>query len=76
MPLTKIEDLGTNKDGSQNGDYCIYCYKNGDFIDKVSMEKYIEMNVAFAEQAGMTKEQMQQHCEKVFPTLNRWKNQR
>jgi len=73
MPLTKSEEIGTNKDGSKNEDYCIYCYKDGKFIDDVSMEKYIEMNIPFAEQAGMTKEQMREHCEKVFPTLKRWK---
>ena len=72
MPLTKNEEFGTNKDGGKNEDYCIYCYKDGEFIDNVSMEEYIEMNVPFAEQAGMTKEQMREHCEKVFPTLKRW----
>lgn len=74
MPIEKEEQYGTNKDGSKNQDYCIYCYKNGDFVDDVSMEKYIEMNVEFASQAGFTKEQMKAHCEKVFPTLKRWKN--
>lgn len=73
MPITKEEDFGTNKDKSKNYDYCIYCYKDGEFIDKVSMEEYIEMNVPFAEQAGMTKEEMRKHCETVFPTLKRWK---
>lgn len=56
MPIVKDEQFGTNKAGSINYDYCIYCFKNGEFIDKVSMEQYIEMNVQFAEQAGMTKE--------------------
>ena len=73
MPLSKAEALGTNKDGGKNEDYCIYCYKDGKFIDDVSMKEYIEMNVPFHEQAGMTKEQMRQHCETVFPTLKRWK---
>lgn len=31
------------------------------------------MNVPFAEQAGMTEEEMRKHCETVFPTLKRWK---
>ena len=72
MPLTKSDDFGTNKDGGKNEDYCIYCYKDGEFIDNVSMKEYIEMNVPFAEQAGMTQKQMREHCEKVFPTLKRW----
>ena len=72
MTIEKVEQYGTNKDGSVNTDYCIYCYKDGMFINNVSLEKYIEMNIQFAEQAGMTKEQMKEHCEKVFPTLKRW----
>lgn len=73
MPLTKDEDYGTNADGSKNEDYCVYCYKDGEFIDKVDMKEYIEMNVMFAGQLGMTKEQMREHCETIFPTLKRWK---
>lgn len=73
MPMDDEKLFGTNKDGSKNSEYCIYCYKNGEFIDKVSMQEYIEMNVKFANQASMTTEQMRKHCETVFPTLKRWK---
>lgn len=73
MPMNDKSVFGTNQDGSKNSDYCIYCYKNGEFIDKVSMQEYIEMNIPFAAQAGMTPEQMRHHCETVFPTLKRWK---
>lgn len=41
MPITSKEQLGKNKDGSMNIDYCKYCYENGEFIDKVTMEEYI-----------------------------------
>lgn len=71
MPLTD-EILGTNADGSKNPDYCEYCYKDGEFIDKVSMEEYIEMCSQFGAQAGMTNEQMKEHCQKLFPHLKRW----
>ena len=37
MPLTR-EILGTNADGSQNEDYCIYCYKDGKFQQDCTME--------------------------------------
>lgn len=73
MPITKEEEFGTNKDGKINKDYCKYCYMNGKFIDDVSLEEYIEMNIPFAEQAGMTEKQMREHCQNVFPTLKRWK---
>ncbi len=74
MPITSNDLLGTNKDGSINEDYCKYCYENGEFIDKVSMEDYINMCSKYGTQAGMTSEEMKLHCEKLFPTLKRWKN--
>ena len=74
MPIITDKQLGTNRDGSRNNDYCIYCYKDGEFIDKVSMEEYIEMCSQYGEQAGMTNEEMKKHCEKLFPTLKRWNN--
>lgn len=73
MPLESDDQLGTEKDGSINQDYCKYCYKDGEFVDKVSMEEYIEMCSQFGEQAGMTNEQMREYCKQVFPTLKRWK---
>lgn len=73
MPIEKQEQLGTNKDGSINNDYCKYCYNNGEFIDKVSMTEYIEMCSKYGSQAGMTNEEMKDYCTKVFPTLKRWK---
>lgn len=73
MPITSDEQLGTNNDGSSNRDYCKYCFTNGEFIDKVSMEKYVEMCSQFGEQAGMTNEEMKEYCTKLFPTLKRWK---
>ena len=33
MPLAKDEDKGSNSDGSKNGEYCRFCYKNGAFSD-------------------------------------------
>ena len=73
MPLTNSEQFGTNADWSVNQDYCIYCYKDGKFIDDVSMEKYIDMCSQYWAQAGMTNEQMKKYCTKLFPTLKRWK---
>ena len=41
MPLTD-EVLGTNADGSKNEDYCMYCYKDGKFLQDCTMEEMIE----------------------------------
>ena len=74
MPLSSDDQLGKNKDGSINQDYCKYCYDNGEFIDKVTMEEYINMCSQFGAQASMTNKQMKKLCTEVFPTLKRWKN--
>lgn len=73
MPLKSDNELGTEKDGKLNNDYCKYCYKDGEFIDKVDMNEYIEMCSKFGFQAGMTNEEMKAFCQKLFPTLKRWK---
>ena len=41
MPLTE-EVLGTNADGSKNEEYCMYCYKDGKFLQDCTMEEMIE----------------------------------
>ena len=73
MPIVNNNQLGSNKDGSLNEDYCKYCYQNGEFIDDVTMQEYIEMCSQFGAQAGMTNEQMKEYCSNLFPTLKRWK---
>ena len=75
MPISGEKQLGTNKNGSLNKDYCKYCFENGEFIDKVSMEEYIEMCSKFGAQANMTNEEMKNFCSQLFPTLKRWEKQ-
>ena len=75
MPMESEDVYGTEADGSVNEDYCRYCYSGGEFIDRVSMEEYIEMCSQFGAQAGMTNEEMKAYCRKLFPTLKRWKKQ-
>mgnify|MGYP003401523790 FL=1 len=72
MPIKSNLQLGKNKDGSINNDYCKYCYEDGEFIDQVTMKEYIELCSQYGEQAGMTNEEMRIYCEKLFPTLKRW----
>ncbi len=73
MPLTSDEMLSKEKDGTINPDYCKWCYADGEFVEKCSMEEFIEKCSQFGEQAGMTNEQMKDYCAKLFPTLKRWK---
>ena len=41
MPLIN-NVLGTNADGSKNEDYCMYCYKDGKFLQECTMDDMIE----------------------------------
>ena len=41
MPLTD-DVLGTNADGTKNEDYCMYCYRDGHFLQDCTMEEMIE----------------------------------
>ena len=74
MPIVENKQLGTEKDGKLNNDYCKYCYTNGEFVDNVTMEEYINMCSKYGHQAGMTNEQMKEFCKELFPKLKRWKN--
>lgn len=74
MPITSNEQLVLNKDGSINNDYCKYCYIDGEFIDKVTIEEYIDMCSEYGSQAGMTNEEMKEYCKNLFPTLKRWRD--
>ena len=73
MPIIDESQYGTNNDGSMNKDFCKYCYADGESIDKVGMEEYIDMCSQFGAQAGISNEKMKKYCQKLFPTLKRWK---
>lgn len=77
MPLTP-ECLGTNADGSPNYDYCMYCYKEGAFTAKSSMEEMIEFCSQFVDQYNegsgqqLTREEYKEVMRQYFPRLKRW----
>ncbi|WP_102401422.1 zinc ribbon domain-containing protein [Haloimpatiens massiliensis] len=75
MPMGENQQLyGTNKDGSENTDYCVYCFKDGEFTANVSMEEMIEFCVPHmvAGNEGMTEEIARQKMKEFFPMLRRW----
>jgi len=79
MPLTRIEDCGTNIDGSTNFDYCQYCYKDGRFLQECTMDEMIEHCSQFIDEVNkqmpkpMTKEEYKQMMRGFFPMLKRWR---
>ena len=78
MPLTQ-EILGTNADGSKNEDYCMYCYKDGKFLQDCTMDEMIEFCSQFVDEVNknmpkpMTKDEYKGMMRQFFPTLKRWK---
>ena len=88
MPLTD-DVLGTNADGSKNEDYCMYCYRDGKFLQECTMDEMIEHCAQFfAEQSGkaervgavneglpspITKEEYIGQMKMYFPQLKRWR---
>lgn len=74
MPLEKTEDYGTNKDGTKNEDYCVHCFKAGEFTDKMSMEEMITYCADHYEEweIPMPKEAFVAQMKETFPKLKRW----
>ena len=74
MPMEKESDFGTNQDGSKNNEYCIFCYKNGAFVDEgLTMQEKIEKNVEIAVKTGMDEDVARNLAVATIPTLKRWK---
>ena len=78
MPLTE-DVLGTDADGSKNEDYCMYCYKDGKFLQDCTMDEMIEHCSQFVDEVNkqmpkpMTKEEYKQMMRGFFPMLKRWR---
>ena len=78
MPLTE-DVLGTNADGSKNEGYCMYCYKDGKFLQDCTMEEMIEHCAQFVNAVNeglekpITKEEYIGMMKTYFPQLKRWR---
>lgn len=74
MPLYDDELLGTNADGSKNEEYCIYCFKDGEFTSDMSMDEM--MNFCIDKMCEchpeMDKAEASAMMKEVFPKLKRW----
>ena len=78
MPLTP-ETVGTNADGSWSKDYCIYCFKDGKFLQDCTMDEMIGHCAQFVDEVNkglpqpITKEEYIDQMKKYFPLLKRWR---
>ncbi|MDR0487988.1 MAG: helix-turn-helix domain-containing protein [Propionibacteriaceae bacterium] len=79
MPLTKIEEVGTESDGGFTKDYCQYCYKDGHFAHDHTMEEMIESNLQYLDQwnssqgTSFSTEEAREILKVHLATLERWK---
>ena len=77
MPLNK-EILGTNADGSQSEEYCLYCYKDGAFTGDFTMEEMVEYCSMFVDEYNKNTGQHLTACQykdvlrQYYPSLKRW----
>lgn len=72
MPMADESLFGTNKDGSQNDEYCKYCYENGAYTNEQTLEEMIATCIPFMVQEGMPEAQARGILEATLPQLKRW----
>jgi len=74
MPLTEDAAYGTNKDGSPNTEYCVYCFKEGTFIEPdLKVEDMIKIGADFlVKEHKMTPEEAAEFIKKIVMPLKRW----
>ena len=71
MPL-KDSDIGRNKDGSLNEDYCQWCYADGTYTYS-DMDDLIDVCVTHMAKEGFSEEQARSYMRQTLPTLDYWK---
>ena len=74
MPLADEKLYGTNADGSKNEDYCIYCFKDGEFTLDMSMDEMMNFCIDKMVEVHpeMDKAEASAMMKDVFPKLKRW----
>ena len=76
MPMDSSKIYGTNADGSKNDEYCIYCFKDGEFTSDMSMDEM--MNFCIEKMVEIhpeiDKDEATSMVNEVFPKLKRWAN--
>lgn len=74
MPLKEEKDFGKNADGSNNEEYCCYCFDNGGFIKDETMEEMIESCIPFMiNNECPDRETARAKMMEYIPHLKRWK---
>lgn len=68
-------DKGANADGTENPNYCKWCYDNGQFAS-ATMDDVIEKSAPYLMQAtGVTLDEAVSFMGALLPSLARWKSE-
>ena len=74
-PLKDLDEISTNKDGTWNTDYCIYCYKDGEWVDpNLTVQGVIDYTIPYMTTPTVSADEARKRLEKWVPTLKRWNN--
>lgn len=79
MTLEKDCDKGTEIDGTKSDKYCTFCYQQGKFVQNVTMEEMVELNLQDLDKWNesvdlhVTEQEAREQLMKFLPTLKRWK---
>jgi hypothetical protein len=77
MPVSEeFGNLGTNSDGSNVSEYCVFCFANGDFTNPhQTLEEMIQSSIEnMTTDLQMPLEQAANLANSFIPTLKRWQN--
>ena len=75
MPLSKdFGNLGTNDDNSNTEEFCIFCFKSGEFTNpNQTLEEMIQSSIEnMTTDLQMPREQATNLANSFIPTLKRW----
>lgn len=74
MPMTVTEKFGNETGDSPSMDYCCYCYADGDFTEKQTLEEAVVANIQFwREENDKSDDEAKARIMEVFPKLKRWR---
>ena len=73
MPLHSAELLGTEKDGSPSGEYCKYCYQNGEFTHPdLTLEEMTKRITNILDKENLPEDILEAAITRL-PDLKRWR---
>jgi hypothetical protein len=74
MPLGAVGSFGTNADGTEQGEYCKFCFRDGVFTEPdLSLDNMIARSVDhMTSELDLDKAQAESLAHDVIPKLKRW----